>query len=178
MSCRSLKTAATAIVLACSLVACGDGSMSSGLGLSETALHQDAASSEAVPQAPAQVQLSPATDLRGSARTLADQPASATGAEARQGDASAEAASRRVERQMGQISDVSAGGFRLGGTAVVIDGLTRIEPPDALTDGEPVDVTGHFEADRRTLRATVVRSTRPASESSTPTADAAAASAG
>lgn len=70
----------------------------------------------------------------------------------------------RVDRQAGEISDPSPSGFRLGGITVVIDGSTRIEPVTALAEGEPVDVTGHFESDRRTLRATVVRSTRPATD--------------
>jgi hypothetical protein len=56
----------------------------------------------------------------------------------------------RIERQAGEISDPSPSGFRLGGITVVIDGSTRIEPVTALVEGEPVDVTGHFESDRRT----------------------------
>ena len=77
---------------------------------------------------------------------------------------------------MGQIAAVSPGGFQLGGIKVVIDGNTAIDPPNALTEGEPVDVTGFYEADRKTLRATLVRSTRPAAEPDSVTADASAAS--
>jgi len=81
-----------------------------------------------------------------------------------EGDRTKDAPPRRVERQLGEIADVSPGGFRLGSTRVLIDGSTTVEPANALTEGEPVDVTGYYESDRKTLRATLVRSTRPATE--------------
>lgn len=155
-------TSCFAWLLAVTLSACGDISSTSGLASSERALHGSADTAEASAQA------AMPTSSEGTS-TEAGQPIAAVnpGAEApglRDAGLAKNTPPPRVDRQAGEISDPSPSGFRLGGITVVIDGSTRIEPVTALAEGEPVDVTGHFESDRRTLRATVVRSTRPATD--------------
>lgn len=155
-------TSCCAWLLAVTLSACGDISTTSGLASSERALHGSADTAEASAQA------AMPTSSEGTS-TEAGQPIAAVnpGAEApglRDAGLAKNTPPPRVDRQTGEISDPSPSGFRLGGITVVIDGSTRIEPVTALAEGEPVDVTGHFESDRRTLRATVVRSTRPATD--------------
>lgn len=153
-------TCCLAGLLAATLSACGDSSSTSGLASSERALPGSADTTEASARV--------ATPSEGTSGE-AGQPVAAVnpGAEApglRDAASAKNTPPPRIERQAGEISDPSPSGFRLGGITVVIDGSTRIEPVTALVEGEPVDVTGHFESDRRTLRATVVRSTRPATD--------------
>lgn len=146
-----------AAVWAVGLSACGDDaslSTLSGAGSTshETAVVAEASAPLAMPAPADLAQLQAATDKAGGSDAAA----------ATDPQRSKDTPPPRVERQMGEIAQISPGGFQLGGTRVVIDGTTTLDPPSALTEGEPVDVTGVFEADRKTLRATLVRSTRPA----------------
>lgn len=142
------------LLLGLSLAGCGeDGSQGQFANASHSA--QAVASSEAsVPLAMPNAEQTDATSAS----------ASATGTPSAEGDRNKDTPPRRIERQMGEIADASPGGFRLGSIKVLIDGSTVVEPSNALTEGEPVDVSGYYESDRKTLRATLVRSTRPASE--------------
>ena len=160
-----------AVLLAMGLSACGDGSASSALSTTESASTDNTVVSEA--SAPLAMPASP--DVAAT-QTNPGAPALAESSSATDAQRAKNTPPPRPERQMGQIAAVSPGGFQLGSTKVVIDGSTTIDPPNALTEGEPVDVTGFYEADRKTLRATLVRSTRPAAEPDSVTADASAAS--
>jgi len=160
------RASCAAWVLAASLSGCGDISSTSSLAMADSPLQGSAATAEA--SAP----LTVTTPSEGTASDAA-QPAAVAdpgteGSELRDATSAKNTPPPRTERQAGEISDPSPSGFRLGGITVVVDGSTRIEPVTALAEGEPVDVTGHFESDRRTLRATVVRSTRPATDTATP----------
>lgn len=151
-----------ALLLVLGLSACADGSISSGPGLTERAMDSGAVASEsATPIAmptPSEMAAGDTVNTAEAASAVVDAGGK------RDIDRAKDAPPPRVERQMGEIAEPSPSGFRLGSIHVVIDGSTRIEPVNALAEGEPVDVTGYYESDRRTLRATVVRSTRPTTE--------------
>ena len=155
-----------ALLLVLGLSACADGAISSGSGLTERAMDSGVAASEAATPI---AMPTPSDAASGETVSTAEAPSAAVDpAGKRDADRSKDSPPPRVERQMGEIAEPSPSGFRLGSINVVIDGSTRIEPVNALAEGEPVDVTGYYESDRRTLRATVVRSTRPATEAVNP----------